>query len=94
VTNNAGTPLSNQTVTLVAEDDGYTQTLQTDGNGSITFDLLDVRHFKYGNSQEHGGITGVPTRTDYQHYRFILAGHQPYIIPIAQLKNVTSIAIP
>jgi hypothetical protein len=94
VTNNDGSLLSNQTITLSTEDDDYTQSVRTDGNGKVTFDLLNVRHFKYGNSQEHEGVTGVPARTDYQRYIFNVAGHQPYSIPVVQLENAATIVIP
>jgi hypothetical protein len=94
ITDKNGAPLANQTLVLHTDDNDYSQTLRTDGNGNISFDMLNVRHFKFGNSQEHGGVTGVPTRTDYQQYVFNVAGRQPYSISISQLKNIATVAIP
>jgi hypothetical protein len=89
-----GAPLANQHVTLSAPDDDYTQTLQTDRNGKLAFDLLSVRHYKLGNSQDLNGISGTPMRTDYQRYTFSVAGYAPYTISLTQLKekNVITMA--
>ena len=88
-----GTLLANQRITLTTPDDDYTQTLQTDGNGKLTFDLLTVRHFKFGNSLENGGAAGTPSRTDYQQYIFSVDGYRPYSISLTQLKNSDSITL-
>jgi hypothetical protein len=94
-----GTPLANKRITLTATpDDGYTQTLQTDGNGRLTFDLLTVRHYIYGNSQDREttkieGVKGVPSQTDYQQYIFSADGYKAYPVPLAQLKEKDSIIL-
>jgi hypothetical protein len=85
--NHNGALLANQRITLTTPDDNYTQTLQTDGNGRVTFDLLTVRHYKHGNSQEHGGVSGVPSRTDYRQYVFTLAGYKPFTVSLVQLRS-------
>ncbi|MDR3266116.1 MAG: carboxypeptidase-like regulatory domain-containing protein [Tannerella sp.] len=88
-----GAPLTNRQITLTTPDDNYTQSLQTDGSGKLTFDLLTVRHFKYGNSQEQGGITGTPTRTDYSQYIFSASGYKPHNISLTQLKNADTLTL-
>jgi hypothetical protein len=84
--NSSGT-LANQSVTLTASEDNYRQTLRTDGSGRLNFDLLSVRHFKFGNSQETGGITGKPTRTDYLRYTITVPGYNPLNRTLTQLQN-------
>ncbi|MDR1555518.1 MAG: fibronectin type III domain-containing protein [Tannerellaceae bacterium] len=91
--NRNGAPLANKHITLSTPDDDYTQTLRTDGSGKLTFDLLTVRHFKYGNSQEHGGVPGTPTRTNYRQYVFHVEGYSPYSISLTQLKGSTDIEL-
>jgi hypothetical protein len=85
--NTNGTPLVNKSITLTTPDDNHTQPLQTDADGRVTFDLLTVRHYKYGNSQEHDGVSGVPLQTDYRQYVFGTDGYRPYSISLTQLKN-------
>jgi hypothetical protein len=85
--NRNGTPLANRRITLTTPSDDYVQTLQTDATGRITFDLLTVRHYKYGNSQEHNGVSGVPLQTNYRQYVFSADGYRPYSISLTQLKN-------
>jgi hypothetical protein len=86
--NRNGTPFANRSITLTTpNDDDYTQTLQTDANGRVSFDLLTVRHFKHGNSQQTGGKPGDPTQTDYLRYVFSTYGYRPYSISITQLRN-------
>jgi hypothetical protein len=89
---NGGT-LANKRITLTVPEDNYTQTLQTDGNGKLTFDLLAVRHFKFGNSQEHDGVTGVQGRTDYLQYVFNLEGYKPLTVALAQLRNIETVTL-
>jgi hypothetical protein len=92
--NQNGTPIGNKFITLgTTPDDGSAQTLQTDGNGRLTFDLLTVRYYKYGNSQENGGVAGTATQTDYQQYVFTLAGYKPLTVPLAQLKSANTITM-
>ncbi|MDR3268161.1 MAG: carboxypeptidase-like regulatory domain-containing protein, partial [Tannerella sp.] len=88
-----GAPLTYRQITLTTPDDNYVQSLQTDGSGKLTFDLLTVRHFKYGNSQEVGGITGAPTRTDYRQYIFNASGYKPYNISLTELKNADALTL-
>jgi hypothetical protein len=88
-----GMPVANKRITLTISEDGYTQSLQTDGSGRITIDLLTVKHFKYGNSQENNGVPGVPLQTDYRQYVFNVAGYKPYSISLAQLKDKDSISL-
>ncbi|MDR1645777.1 MAG: carboxypeptidase-like regulatory domain-containing protein, partial [Tannerellaceae bacterium] len=85
-----GQPLANKQITLTTPDDAYTQTLRTDKSGRLTFDLLTVRHFKYGNSQENGGIAGTPQRTDYRRYIFSADGYRPLTVSLAYLKNLST----
>jgi hypothetical protein len=82
-----GSLLSNKHITLTTPDDDYTQNLQTDGNGRVTFDLFTVRHFQFGNSKEPGGAGGVPSRTDYQRYIFNIAGYKQCSVSLSQLTN-------
>ncbi|MDR1984899.1 MAG: carboxypeptidase-like regulatory domain-containing protein [Prevotellaceae bacterium] len=92
INDGSGAPLANKPITLRTDDDDYIQTVTTDATGKIKFDLLTVRHFKYGSSIE-GGPSGVPTQIDYQRYIFSAAGYQPYSISIAELKNKTVISL-
>jgi hypothetical protein len=73
----SGRPLADKTVTLTI-DEGVTQTGQTDAQGRAAFELLSVRHFKFGNSQENGGTTGTPDRTDYREYAFEAEGYHSH----------------
>ncbi|MDR1623899.1 MAG: fibronectin type III domain-containing protein [Tannerellaceae bacterium] len=83
-----GSPGANLQIILSAlPNDNHTQTLQTNGSGDVTFDLLTVRHYKYGNSQEHNGVSGTPSRTDYRQYTFSAAGYKPLSLSFAQLEN-------
>jgi hypothetical protein len=88
-----GLPIADKRVTLTTPDDDYTQTLQTDANGRLAFDLLTARHYKHGNSQENGGVGGVPAKTNYQQYTFTVAGYAPYAISLTQLKDKESITL-
>jgi hypothetical protein len=71
-------PLAGKTVTLAIG--GITQRQQTDAQGRAAFDILSVRHFKFGNSQENDGITGTPERIDYQaqEHVFSAPGYHSY----------------
>jgi hypothetical protein len=93
VKDSKGNPLANKRITLTTPDDDYTQTLQTDGSGKLSFDLLTVRYFKYGNSQQEGGANYYLTHTDYQQYTVSVAGYNPYAIPLTQLKDKESITL-
>ncbi|MDR2389256.1 MAG: hypothetical protein LBD89_05675 [Tannerellaceae bacterium] len=93
IKNSNGTPLANKPVTLTTPNDDYSQTLQTDASGNITFDLLTEHHYQYGNSQEHNGKSGTPARTDYQLYTFSVAGYDSQTISLAQLRNIDSIGM-
>jgi hypothetical protein len=93
VKNRNGAPLANRRITLTTPDDSYTQTLQTDGSGRLAFDLLTVRHSKFGNSQEHGGVAGTPSRTDYRQYVISADGYRPLTVPLAQLKSSETITL-
>jgi hypothetical protein len=94
LTNGNGAPLANRLVTLtVSEDRDYTQTFQTDASGKATFDLMNVRHFKFGNSREHDGIAGTPTRVDYRNFVLAIQGYKPYSIGIGQLQNAEKIPL-
>ncbi|MDR2383658.1 MAG: fibronectin type III domain-containing protein [Prevotellaceae bacterium] len=93
VKNKTGETLANKRITLNMPDDNYSQVLQTDGSGKVVFDLLTTRHFKFGNSQEHNGVTGVPAQTDYQQYVFNLEGYAPLTISLTQLKNIDAITL-
>jgi hypothetical protein len=75
-------PLAGKTVTLNAGADGITQRQQTDAQGIAAFDILSVRHFKFGNSQENDGVTGTPERTDYRdgEYTFSAEGYHSHIV--------------
>ncbi|MDR1932634.1 MAG: fibronectin type III domain-containing protein [Spirochaetales bacterium] len=88
-----GRALANKTIVLTNTEDDYRQTIQTDGNGKAVFDLLTVRHFKYGNSQENGGVAGTPARTDYQRYIFNAKGYRPYSSDIAQWRTAASVLL-
>jgi hypothetical protein len=88
-----GTALAKKRITLTTPDDDYIQTLQTDGNGKLSFDLLTVRYFKYGNSLKEEGVSGTPTQTDYQQYVFSIDGYKPYSISLTQLKTESNITL-
>jgi hypothetical protein len=97
--NQNGTPMANKFITLnTTPDDGLAQTLQTDGSGRLSFDLLTVRHFKYGNSQDKeqtkiDGVQGSIQQTDYRQYIFRADGYQPLTVPLAQLKNADALTM-
>jgi hypothetical protein len=93
ITDSENVPIANKPIVLSEDGDDYRQTLTTDATGKIVFDLLTVRHFKYGNSQEHDGVTGTPTQTNYNQYVFNVDGYKPYGVTIAQLKNATVLKI-
>ncbi|MDR1551843.1 MAG: hypothetical protein LBS69_00040 [Prevotellaceae bacterium] len=94
VKNTNGTPIANKNFTLTTiPDDNYTQTLKTSGNGTVSFDLLTVRYFKYGNSQEHNGVPGVPSQTDYEQYVFKFDGYKPLTVSLEQLKDLNELKI-
>jgi hypothetical protein len=89
-----GTPLAKRRITLTTDPgDNLTQLLLTDAAGRLTFDLLTVRHYKFGNSQENNGITGTPLRTDYEQYIFSASGYKPFSIPLAQLKDSDTLTL-
>jgi hypothetical protein len=73
-------PLAGKNITLVTE--GVTQVEQTDADGKAAFDILSVRHFKFGNSLEENGVAGVPERTDYQEHTltFSADGYYSYTL--------------
>jgi hypothetical protein len=87
-----GSPLANKQITLTLED-GHTQPLHTNSNGTVTFDQLTVRHYKWGNSKENGGVAGTPMRTDYRQYVFTLAGYKARTVSLTQLKSSESITM-
>jgi hypothetical protein len=94
INDGSGRPIANKQIMLTTpNDNNYTQTVQSDGNGRLAFDLLTVRHHKFGNSQEDGGVAGTPTRTDYQQYVFNVPGYKPYNISLSQLKSKSSITL-
>jgi hypothetical protein len=89
-----GAPVANKSLALATTpDDGYSQSLRTDANGRLSFDLLTVRHYKYGNSRENGGEVGMPARTDYRQYTFSVPGYKPCTLSAAQLKGQDSITL-
>lgn len=88
-----GRILADRHITLTTPEDYHVQTLQTDGSGRVSFDLPTVRHFKIGNSQEHNGITGAPSRTDYQQFVFTLTGYKPFTVSIAQLRDADTLML-
>jgi hypothetical protein len=75
-------PLAGKNITLVTE--GVTQIEQTDAEGKAAFDILSVRHLKFGNSLEENGVTGVPERTDYQEHTltFSADGYYSYTLSL------------
>jgi hypothetical protein len=81
-----GSPVANKSFTLTTPDDNYTQTLKTDGNGKVTFDLLTVRYHKWGDSRD-GGVKGTVAQTDYEQYVFNVSGYKPLSVPLAQLAS-------
>jgi hypothetical protein len=88
IKNTNGAPIANKSFTLTTvPDDSYTQTLITDGSGNVTFDLLTVRHHKWGNSQDDGGVKGLRAQTDYEQYVFSIEGYSPLTVSTADLKN-------
>jgi hypothetical protein len=88
-----GLPLANKTVTLTIPGDGHTQSFRTDNNGKASFDLLSVRYYKFGNSQEHGGIAGTPSRTDYHQYIFSIPGYERHSVTAPDLKAKDNITL-
>ncbi|MDR3142503.1 MAG: hypothetical protein LBU37_12390 [Tannerellaceae bacterium] len=93
-----GSPLASREIALtMTPQDGHTQTLRTDGSGTATFDLLTVRHYKWGNSVNpdtgNEAIKGAVLRTDYQQYVFTLAGYRPLTLSLAQLENSNTLTL-
>ena len=94
-----GAPIANKTITLATTpDDGYSQTLRTDANGRLSFDLLTMRHYKYGDSldmETYGihGKAGTPARTDYLQYTFSVEGYQSQTISPAMLKSADHLTL-
>ncbi|MDR1880285.1 MAG: hypothetical protein LBQ78_05070 [Tannerellaceae bacterium] len=89
-----GAPLANRRVTLtVTEESGYAEAFQTNAGGNGTFDLLTVRHYKFGNSREHDGVAGEVERTDYRNYHFSVSGYKPFGITLEQLLERDAIAL-
>ncbi|MDR0749043.1 MAG: hypothetical protein LBF62_05680 [Tannerellaceae bacterium] len=87
-------PLAGKQITLtMTPQDGHTQILQTNSNGTASFDLLTVRHYKYGNSQEHNGVAGTPSQTDYLRYTFSATGYKPLSLSLAQLENSNTLTL-
>jgi hypothetical protein len=89
----SGATLANTHVILTTPNDDYTQIFQTDVYGNADFDILSVRHFKYGNSQEHDGVRGEIAQTDYQQYVITISGYKPLTVSLAQLKNAKVITM-
>jgi hypothetical protein len=52
-----------------------------------------VRHFKFGNSREEGGVTGKVERTDYRQYTFSADGYRPLDMSLTQLKNTETLTL-
>jgi hypothetical protein len=92
-TDGNGRALANTSITLTTAEGDCRQTQQTDREGKALFDLVSVRHFKYGNSLENGGIPGTPDRTYYQQYVFSAEGYRSYAISAAEGKTATSIML-
>ncbi|MDR1203502.1 MAG: Ig-like domain-containing protein, partial [Tannerellaceae bacterium] len=94
VKNRNGSLITNRQITLTTvPDDNHTQMLRTDGSGRVTFDLLTVRHYKYGNSQEHDGKTGTPAQTNYRQYIFSASGYKPLSVSLAQLEDNNTLTL-
>jgi hypothetical protein len=94
VKNRSGLPLANRQIILTTvPDDNHAQLLRTDGSGRVTFDFLTARHYKFGNSQEHNGVTGVPARTDYRQYTFSASGYKPLSVSLAQLDDSNTLTL-
>jgi uncharacterized surface anchored protein len=94
VKNRNGSPVANRQITLTTvPDDNHTQRLRTDGSGRLSFDLLTVRHYKFGNSQENDGVTGSIERTDYQRYTFSADGYKPLSLSLAQLEDTHTLTL-
>ncbi|MDR0452086.1 MAG: hypothetical protein LBH15_03505, partial [Treponema sp.] len=92
-TNGDGKPVANTSVRLATAEDGYSQTRQTDADGRAAFDILSVRHFKFGNSLEHGGVAGTPGRTDYRQYIFSADGYRSYSISALEMEARNSFTL-
>jgi hypothetical protein len=90
-TDGDGKPVANTRVRLATAEDGYSQTQRTNADGMAAFDILSVRYFKYGNSLEHGGVSGTPGRTDYRQYVFSADGYQPCTVSAGEVQAATSI---
>jgi hypothetical protein len=88
-----GRPLARKKIRMATAEGDYRQTEQTDADGRASFDLVSVRHFKYGNSLENGGIPGTPERTDYQQYVFSAKGYRSYSFSAAEGKAMPSIIL-
>jgi hypothetical protein len=95
-TDQYGTPLSNQTLTLqsfATAENHQTLQITTDYEGYAAAEILTAKHYKYGNSQEENGVTGTPARLDYQNFTFTLAGYQPATLALADLKTTPQIIL-
>jgi hypothetical protein len=92
-TDGNGRPVAGKTIRLTTTEGDYRQTEQTDAEGKAGFDLVSVRHFKYGNSLENGGIAGTPGRTDYQQYVFSADGYRSCSISAVEGQVMTSIIL-
>jgi hypothetical protein len=92
-TDGEGRPLTHKTISLATDEGDYRQTEQTDAEGKAGFDLVSVRHYKYGNSLENGGIAGTPGRTDYRRYVFSADGYRSYSFSAAEGQAMTSIIL-
>ena len=89
--NTQGAPLANLSLTLTLStepDDTYTQSLRTDASGRLSFDLLALRHYQYGNSQEANGVKGAPMQTDDLQYTFSAPGYKPCTLSATQLNEL------
>jgi hypothetical protein len=94
LTKAGGSPLANKEFTLsTPEDQDYAQTIRTNAAGQATFDLLSVRHFKFGNSQENDGIAGTPTRIDYRTILLTAPGYKPHSLTLEQLQKAEKIPL-
>jgi hypothetical protein len=78
---------------LATEENGYSQTQRTNTDGRAASDILSVRHFKYGNSLEHGGVAGTPGRTDYRRYVFSADGYRSYSFSALEGEVMTSVIL-
>jgi hypothetical protein len=92
-TDGSGQPVAYKAVTISTGDDAYRQTQQTDADGRAGFDLVSVRHFKYGNSQENDGVTGTPERENYDQYTFNAEGYRPCTVSAAEGRAAAAVIL-